>query len=347
MADSMLSQIAAKILKESLHVKKGQTITVETWNTGLPLAKEVVKQARRMGCLPVTVFEDENAYVDGVKNTPGEFLGQMGKHEYAMLATTDAYVFIPGPPLGAYYGRISRKQYADSTRYNNSWYEAAEKAKLRGVRLSYGYVGRDLARYLGKSTGAVAAGQLKGILNDFGRIGRKGRAIEHKLKDGAKASISTEGAELRFKLKGATTVEDGIVDDGDLSKGENMAYLPPGMVTKDVDPASARGTVKLSPTLTRLGVAESLTLKFDKGRLVEWSSPKPAKFVEEVLKAIEPKNRVFNYLTIGLNDKLTPGLGADRFVAGSVGIAGFGFVGMVHKASLNVGGVPVVKNGKL
>lgn len=347
MAASLFPDVAEKLLKESLQLKKGETVTVETWNTGLPLAKEVVKQARRMGCIPVTMFEDESTYVDGVKKTPREVLGQMGKHEYAMLAATDAYVFIPGPPLGAYYRRITRKEYADATKYNSSWYEAAEKAKLRGVRVSYGYIGRDLSRYLGKKTSDIAAGQLRGTLVDFSKLGRKGRSIEEKLKDGASVKLLSDGAVLNFKLKGATAVEDGLVDASDLSKGENVAYLPPGMVTKEVDPHSARGTVKLSPSLTRLGVAESLTMEFERGKLVEWSSPKSSKFVDEILQSIEPKNRVLNFLTIGLNDKLRPGFAVDRFVAGSVGISGFGFVGMVHRGSLEIGGSAIVKNGKV
>ena len=342
-----ITEVANKLLTESLKVKKGQTITVETWNTGLPLAKEIVKQARRIGAIPMMVFEDENTFVDGVKHTPRDVLGSMGKHEYGMLASSDAYVFIPGPPLGAYYGRISRADYANATAYNGSWYDAAKKAKLRGVRISYGYVGKDLSGYLGMKTDQVVAGQVKGILADFKPIGRKGRQIGSKLKDGSTVTISTGAGELKMKLKGETTVEDGVVDENDVAIGENVAYLPPGMSTKEVDTSSATGSVALSPSLTRLGIVGPLTLEFKRGRLVSWSGKDPKGVLDVLVKPLKEEARTLSYLTVGLNPKLAYGLAVDRFVQGSIGISGFGFVGIVRKGSLKVDGTPVVTNGRI
>lgn len=346
MVDKLLSDVASKILNESLHVKKGETVTVETWNTGLPLALEVVKKARRIGCIPIVLFEDEQSYVDGVVNMPKDVLGAMGRHEYASLTGTDAYVFIPGPPLSPYYKGISREDYANSTKYNNSWYEAAEKAKLKGVRLSFGYVGSDLALYLGKSVNQIARAQLKAALVDFKQIRSRGLAQAAKLHDGSRATLKTEGCELRFMLRGTPSIEDGIVDDEDVGKGENMAYLPPGMVTIDVDKDSATGTVRLSPSLTRLGLAPPLSLKFEKGRLAEWSSARPARMIATIMKTVKESDRAFSFLTLGLNERVPYGFGQDRFASGSVTIGGFGFVGVMRNASLKVEGTPVIANGK-
>lgn len=343
----LYEHVAKKVLTETLGMKKGEALTVETWNTGIGLAREVVKQARRMGCIPMMIFEDEITYLDGVKKTPKDVLGLMGKQEYGMLASTDAYVFIPGPPLGAYYKRITREEYSNATRYNDSWYDAAKKAKLRGARLSFGYVGRDLAGYLGKKVSDIAEAQMKATLPGFGPIKSEGRSIARKLRDGARATIATEGGELKFRLKGEMEIEDGVVDKEDIISGGNVTYLPPGFVSKAVDSKSATGTIKLSPSLTRLGVAGQLTLKFNHGRLVKWWSPKPIKFIEEILKSIEEENRMLSFLTVGLNSKLNFGYGVDRFVSGSLGISGFGFVGIVRNGSLTVGDSPTVKSGKL
>ncbi len=347
MADKLLSDVASKLLDESLRVRKGETVTVETWNTGLPLALEVVKKSRKIGCIPIVVFEDEETYVDGVKNMPKDVMGVMGKHEYASLSSTDAYVFIPGPPLGPYYSRISREDYASSTKYNNSWYEAAEKSKLRGVRLSFGYVGSDLAKYLGKSASQVARAQLNATLVDFKQIRSKGLTVAEKLHEGARATLKTEGGELTFVLRGNPSIEDGVVTDEDVANGENMAYLPPGMVTMEVDKSSATGQVRLSPSLTRLGFAPPLSLKFEKGRLAGWSSSKPAPMITKILKPVKEDDRTFSFLTIGLNERMPYGVGQDRFAAGSVSIGGFGFVGILRNATLKVDGTTAVANGKL
>ena len=143
-------QVARKVVSESLRLKKGETVTVETWNNGLALARRVVVEARRVGALPIMIFEDEDTYVDSVKNAPKDALGKMGRHEYELLAATDAYFFIPNEALEDYTKRLTPEEVNQSTSYGDSWYQAAEKAKLRGARMSFGFAGKELARMLGK-----------------------------------------------------------------------------------------------------------------------------------------------------------------------------------------------------
>src|SRR3989304_4373185 len=121
MVGNLYPQVARKVISESLGLKKGETVTIETWNNGLALASEAVKAARRIGCIPITMFEDEEAYLAGIKNMPKDFLGLMGKHEYALLAASDAYIFIPGPLLGGYDRNVKPEERAHATRYGASW----------------------------------------------------------------------------------------------------------------------------------------------------------------------------------------------------------------------------------
>ncbi len=347
MPSTLHSQIVRKILTESLSLKKGDTLTVETWNSGLAFAKEVVRQARRIGCIPILIFEDEPTYVDGIKHTPREILGQMGKHEYGLLAATDAYVFIPGPPLGVYYKRITRKEFSDATKYNSSWYDAAKKARLRGVRLTFGYVGSDMARFLGKSVREVVDAQLQAALVDFGKVRRRANALARRFQERALVSVRSGGMELKFKLRGELEVEDGVVDGKDVSSGQNMTYMPPGLVLKEVQKGSANGKVKLSPSLTRLGVASGVVLEFKRGRLVRWSSPDSQGILDKLVENVSAKNRVLSIFTVGVNDALGYGNGQDRFVAGAVAISGFGFTGILRKANATIDGAQIITTGRL
>ena len=146
--DFLYASVAKKILTESLKVKKGESITVESWSSGLDFAREVVIEARKIGCIPILLFEDVEAYIRGVKGSPSDSLGQMGKHEMSLLSNTDAYVFIPGPPIGVYSKALTAEQKSKSTAYNTSWYEAAEKAKagLNGTQLQGRTLNVDEAR---------------------------------------------------------------------------------------------------------------------------------------------------------------------------------------------------------
>jgi len=346
-SNNLYRKVAKKVLSESLDLKKGETLTVESWNNGLDFARIIVAEARALGATAVLLLEDEEAYMEGVSRAPRDSLGKMGRNEYEMLQATDAYVFVPGPLLAAYQTRVNPKLMSDSTRYNRSWYEAAEKAKLRGARLTFGYVGEEMAGVAGKTIQEVVEGQLRAALVDFGEISRVAKRISSLLADGAEAELRSGESRLQFRLKGKATVEDGVVSSADVKSGDNVTYVPPGMVSIDVEPASASGTVKVSKTLTRLGLLQDAQLTFGNGRLTKWKSRNDMEMLNELVSSVPEEGRRLLGLNVGVNPKMGYLLWQDRMVAGSVTAAGFGFTPVFRGADLTVGGKQVVRGGKL
>ena len=344
--DGLYRRVAKKVLSETLHVKHGEAITVETWYTGLDFASRTVAEARSMGCTAIMILEDEDAYVEGVRRAPKDSVGLMGKNEYNMLAGTDAYVFVPGPVISAYSKRLTPSEREESTRYNSSWYDAAEKARLRGARLSFGYIGKDLARMLGKSVAQAVEGQLRAALVDFGDVSKAAGRLEPKLSDGVEVTVDSRSATLRFNLTGELAVQDGLVDARDLSGGNNMAYVPPGFVSKGMDPDSVEGRLKMSPTLTRLGVISDAEFEIKGGRLVGWKSSDRTRLAK-LLDPIPEAKRRLSLMGIGLNPAMKYGLGQDRFVDGAVTLAGLGFSAVVKKGTVSTSGGVLVRDGKL
>jgi len=345
-ADSFYLDVARKVLSETLRLKKGETLTVETWSNSLPFALIVAHEAKKMGAIPLVVYEDEDAYLEGVRSTPKDVLGVMGKHELGLLSGSDAYVFIPGPPLASYNKKITRQEYVDSTKYNDSWYKAAEKAGLRGARLTFGYLGEDIAEVLGKPLDEMTRHHLQAALADFDKMGKKGNEIAKHLVDGSMATIKGKGTDLSFELKGELEIQDGITDAEDISAGNNVAYVPAGFVYKEVDTATVTGKARLSPTLTRFGLLKDATLVFEKGKIVDWRSVKSSKVLRDLGEAIPEKSRVLYAITIGLNPAMKFGYGQDRFPAGSIGLVST-FTGILQGATLKVGAETIVKAGKL
>ena len=47
--DQLYTKVARKVLTETLQVKKGDSVTVETWDNGLPFARRALAEARVMG----------------------------------------------------------------------------------------------------------------------------------------------------------------------------------------------------------------------------------------------------------------------------------------------------------
>lgn len=343
--DSLHSQVAKKILTETLHVQKGESVTVETWDNGLEFARRAVVEARAMGCTAVMVYEDEAAYVEGVRRAPLDAVGVLGKNEYGLLSGTDAYIFVPGQALGAYSRTLKPEERERSTRYNSSWYEAAEKAGLRGARLSFGYVGRDMSRFLGSPVRSIVQAQLRAALVDYGQISASTRKLSPLLNDGAEVELVSGKTRLAFSLRGELGVEDGVVDEQDRRSGNNMTYVPPGLVTKEVASESASGSVILTDSLTKLGVLHSAELNFRDGRLVGWDSDDRVT-ARKLIEGIPPERRKLALFAVGFNPKLRYGRGADRFVEGAVTLSGFGFTGVVKNATLKVAGSTPVEKGE-
>lgn len=347
---NLYSAVASKILKESLHINKGESLTIETWNSGQSLAKQLVVEARKLGVIPVVVFEDEEAYVESAKNMDKDYRGKMGKQEYALLSGSDTYVFIPGPPLSAFYSGLTSEERAASTGYNSSWYEAAEKGRLRGVRLSFGYVGKDMAGVLGRSKKNIAQHQLQAIIkSDFGSMSNNAKQIAQYMRDGSTCTVSSGTSVVEFKLQGDTEIEDGVVDDDtDVSEGANMAYLPPGLVAKRVDSASVSGKIGGFEAATPFGLIKDGLLEFESGNLVRWESKKSKKAVDRTVLAIKEDSRKILQVTIGLNPFVKLGYGIDRFAYGVVSLnIGYRLTTTLQRATISVDGKVLLSSGKI
>ena len=344
--DALYTKVAKKVLVETLQVKKGESVTVEAWDNGIPFARRAIAEARAIGCSAVMIYEDEAAYVEGVRRAPSDVVGAMGRNEYGLLSGTDAYIFIPGQAIGPYSKTLKPGERAQSTRYNSSWYEAAEKAGLRGARLSFGYVGNDIARLLGKKVQDLVRAQLKAALVDLGEVSRSAGKISPLLADGVAAELNTAKSTLTFSLKGELGVEDGLVGEQDRKTGNNMAYMPPGFVSKEVDPGSANGSVVLTDTLTEYGVVPRIKLEFRDGKVVSWESPARTA-VKRMLESVSPDQRRLKLMLVGLNPEMPYGAGQDRFVEGSITLGGFGFRGQVKNGSLQASGRGIVADGRL
>lgn len=345
--DELQRSVARKVLTESLALKKSESLTIETWNNGLAFARHLVLEARRIGAVPLTVFEDEDAYVEGVPLVPKDVLGKMGRQEYRLISGTDAYVFIPGPVLGSFSHRLPRERLLASLTYGDAWYKAAAKAKLRGVRMAFGYIGEDAPSLLGRSIGSIVTHQLRASLVDFAEVGRRAKRVLAALPEGGRAVVKTPGSELSLSLAAAREVDDGVVDEKDLESENNVCYMPPGFVYAEVDPGSVSGTFSFAPTVTRFGMIKDGTLEFKDGRVASWRSGSSAPAFAKLAAAAAEGARRATAVTVGLNPLLKYGYGQNGNSAGVIGLRALGVSFTTNRASLAVEGKALVSRGRL
>ncbi|MDV3278217.1 MAG: aminopeptidase [Nitrososphaerales archaeon] len=341
----LVDKVAQRVLSESLRLNKGENITIEAWNNGLHFAQRTLVHARRLGAIPLLLFEDEGSYVEGLRGAPRDIVGKMGRHEYALLSATDAYVFIPGPVLGGS-PKLSREEVVASTSYNSSWYKAAKSARLRGARLTFGYAGMEMARVLRKSLAEIVEHQLKASLVDFRKIRQTGRKLAREMVRGGKATIMAEDEVLNFELGGEEEIDDGMVDRADVVAGNNMTNIPPGYLAKEVRTETVSGAVRLHAPLPRLGTSVDLRLEFAKGKLKTWKSERNQEWLDALVKRLPDGRRTFSSIVVGLNPSLSCGYAQDRLVEGAITLFGL-FQGTTKSGSVTVNGRLLVDEGKI
>jgi aminopeptidase len=343
MGAPLLDQVADKVLRESLRVRSGESVAIEAWNTGLGFAERVSVRARRMGAFPLLLFEDEEAYVEGVRQTPPRWVGKMGPHEYALLAKTDAYVFVPAPVLGGASSRLSPAKTERATAYNAAWYAAAKRARLRGVRLLFGYVGPEMARALGKPVREIVDHQLRGALVDLRKVQANARWIATRLRAGSWATLRTEAGVLRFQTGTEDGLDAGVVGPDKLAAGENMVNIPPGYYGREIVPGTMSGAVTLHAPVPRLRDVVDLRFEFEHGKLTSWECPGHPEWLNERVRSTPLDRRRLASVIIGLNPALRRGYGRDGLVEAAVSF--FGMIQCVARsADLDLDGRPVVAN---
>jgi leucyl aminopeptidase (aminopeptidase T) len=341
----LLDQVAERVLRESLRLKKGENVTIETWNNGLPLARRALVHSRELGAVPVLIFEDEESYVEGLKMSPKDTIGKMGRHESALLSKTDAYIFIPGPVLGGS-PKLTRDEVVKSTGYNHSWYRVAKAARLRGARLTFGYVGEEMARVLGKRLPDVVEHQPRASLVDFRKIRVKGKKLAKLMKPRGKVTVRAQGEALRFRLGREQETDDAVVDREDVAAGNIMTNVPPGYFVREIVSDTLSGAVRMHEPLPRLGTVVDIRLEFAGGKLKSWESEKSQEWLDEFVMKTPEKSRTFSAAVVGLNPLMGDGYAQDRLVEGAITLFGM-FQGTTRKGSLEVDGRSLVDEGRI
>src|ERR1700681_2132721 len=90
------AKVARSVLKNTLRLRPGENVTIETWSETLPWAKPFVQEARKMGVNPLLLYEDEESYWEALRAGKARQTGKVGSHEWASLDKSSAYVFFFG-----------------------------------------------------------------------------------------------------------------------------------------------------------------------------------------------------------------------------------------------------------
>jgi leucyl aminopeptidase (aminopeptidase T) len=354
--------MARNVLRGTLRLRKGESVTIESWTDCLPWAAAFALEARKIGAHPLILYEDEPGYWEAVRSNPRS-VGAAGAPEWAALAKSDAYVFFFGPADVPRFRALSDKVRSSATAYNPQWYERAAKAKIRGARLNLGQVSEPSARAAQVPLDVWREELIEGALQDPVRLQKEAERLARRLKAGRNVVIThPNGTQLQLRLRGREPVPGGgVVTPELIRRGWNILTVPAGYVSVAVDEKFAEGTLaSTTPTPVIEAPATGANWTFKGGKLVNFSYDSGGDAIKkEYRKAPAGKDRP-GVLTIGLNPALdvsptlqdqargtiTLGVGANGFFGGSTKIP-FAMWSCLRGGTLTLDGSTLVRDGRV
>ncbi|HEV2166571.1 MAG TPA: hypothetical protein VGS23_06325 [Thermoplasmata archaeon] len=299
--------MARNVLRNTLRLRKGENLLIETWSATLPWAESVVLEARILGARPLLVVEDEAAYWSAVRTARPANVGAIGAHEWSALKASDACLEFMGP-----YDTLQDERRPEALRSRvdsnaHEWFRILHKFGVRAVRWDLGITSEVRARRYGVSVAEWRRELIVGACTDPRPMRAMGRRLARVLERGREFEVShPNGTRLTLQLAGRKPwVQDGIADDAQHGEGHKMVVVPSGVVGVTVDEHQAEGRLVANTTgvmfLHFREVPIHGSWEFRSGRLTRYRMDLGrAAFAREV-DSVGPEHLPPGLVSIGLN----------------------------------------------
>ncbi|MGP8078826.1 MAG: hypothetical protein ACLQD8_00385 [Thermoplasmata archaeon] len=360
-----VASLARALLGRNFRLKRGDSVIIESWNHTLQYTRAFVEEARRLGAQPSVLFEDDAAWWSAVASkTTGPFR-HLSAAERGAVENASAYLYFWGPAdmrkaidIGGFGSKFIG--------FNDEWYAAARKGKLRGYRMSLGLASDATARRFGLRGSAwrerlVAAGAV-----DARKMLAKGSRVADRLSRGSELRIRhPNGTDLRISLRGGpSAINSGIPRGATKDRPQGMLEgNPSGQLFAPLDGCDASGVLVSNRPVYDMGRYERFAgsrWTFEDGRLVGHSTEVGRASFETAFRAAPKGRDRIGYLSIGLNPlarELPPcedceegavlvGIGGNAVAGGKARIPFTGFA-MLGGGTISVDGVPLARLGRI
>jgi leucyl aminopeptidase (aminopeptidase T) len=241
--ESKRRELARNVLQNTLRLKRGQNLLIETWSSTLPWAESAVLEARILGARPMLLLEDEETFWQSVQEAPAAHVGHLGTHDWAALKAADAHLFFYGPMDTEREEALPPSVATRIGANDHEWFRLVEKYGVRSARFDLGRTSEFAAKRYGVELEKWRRELIDAATVDPRTLQKEGARIGEILRRGHEARVThPNGTDLTLRLAGRRPrVDDGVVDDADLRAGNVVAVVPSGVVIVSVDETRAEG----------------------------------------------------------------------------------------------------------
>ncbi|MCI4372686.1 MAG: hypothetical protein L3K02_03475 [Thermoplasmata archaeon] len=362
-------EASRNIVTKYLKVRAGENAIIESWNHTLPMATAMVDEVRRVGGHALLVHEDEDAWWRAMDRKQNKLLGQSSAPEWAALKAADVYVNFWGPGdtdrIEKDHNFGDERTFDEALAWNWPWYGVAQRAGLRGVRMTQAFVTEGRAREWGVDRSQWEEGMLRASLTDPVGTAKTGARLAKALSHGKRVRIThSNGTDLEVALAGiAPRVLDGRPHPyrkGDSASGM-LQQVPAGSVDVALDSKTAEGSFHAN---RRTNIwwhwSAGGALEFTDGKLSSYSFDDGEEdFARQYKHGTAGKDRT-SVLKLGLNPAVkdvpnletvegggvTLQIGGNKYLKGTNGSNFFTWFSLAD-AEIAIDGSPVIRAGKI
>lgn len=345
-------------------MNKTDIVTIQTWDHTIELAEEIAQTCFEKGADVMLNLYTDKYYSSYLNTLPVESLKEPSKFCTSLADVSTVEIFAGAIEDPRIFDRIPpEKRAADREGEQKAHGPRLKGRKPRTATLGLALVTPARADVYGIDYREWRKMMMQASNIDYDQLSKTGKMVADLLEKSSTVRIeSPGGTNLSFELGGREpVVDDGIIDDQDITEGHLDVTIPAGSVSIAPLESSVTGTVHFdTPLFFRGKVLKGLNMKFGDGRLENLG----AKFNEKVLMdayngALGDRDRLAS-LTIGLNSEaksgyivnsitagsITIGIGANRQLGG-VNSTNFYLGATLSNASAYLDDFQLVKEGKL
>lgn len=368
-----LGEVAHKAIDISLGVKSGETVWIHGWDHTVDLVSLLAWECRKRGCQVLLTVQPEDFWLRSITEGPIALVDRLSALQASVLRETDAYIFTLGPRKPILWERIPKDRQRmvsiwlderyDRSPFAREWSEIAKSRRVRMLAIEATLATPERAEVLGLDYEKWKEIMLSGCVADYHEVATQERNLTFLLDGDEEVHITTPcGTDLKFKLdRRRICVSDGLTSKEKAEKG-TVTFLPAGAIEVSASEESAEGRVVYDvPINIGNGAVAGLTLQIENGRIVKFVAEKNKELFSHYLEEGKGDFDRFAFFGFGLNPNLRHGFTQDDKVLGGVTVgfgddenkggknkaAGHEFWASMTKATVTVGDVEVMRNGRL
>jgi aminopeptidase len=356
--------IARRVVHGSLKIHEDDMVLIETWQHTVQLASEIALECYKTGAKPLVSLLTDQLWWNTLQTVPEQYIRKTARHLLNAMDNTTAWISLGGPQDPTKFREVPSSKLESFTDAERPVLDKAFEKKVRTAELILGQVTPERAAVYGFNYQHWHKMTEDSIKVDYAKMTELGRRIGSRLEKGSKVRVTSKtGTDLKFDItKRPVQVQDGIVDDEDVRRGQVSTQLPSGKVEIAPIEDTARGTVVFdSPRALKGQAVVGLSLTFEKGRIVSFQAKQHEETFKEVLDVSKGDKDVIAQFGLGLNNRIeligyttdelalgtaTIGVGANRGLGGR-NDSSWTFAGTIAKPTVEIDAKKILVDGRI